>query len=253
MADSPAIALAAVTRRFGGLAAVRGVTLEVPAGQRRAILGPNGAGKTTLFNVICGDFPPSEGRIALFGEDVSRLPAWRRARRGIGRTYQTSMPFAGLSVRQNLFVAVRGAQPRRFSALRPRRDDAAMQAAAHAAQQVRIAHLLDRRAAELSHGQRRQLEIGMPLAQNPRLLILDEPSEGLAPVIVAHLGAVLAGLAGQGMRILLVEQKLAIAARVCPEVAVMLNGRIAARMPAQALLADAALQARHLGVARGGH
>lgn len=246
MAEHPAIALAAVTRRFGGLAAVRGVSLSVPAGQRRAILGPNGAGKTTLFNVICGDFPPSEGRVLLFGQDVSAHPAWRRTRAGIGRTYQTSMPFGGLSVRQNLFVAVRGTRAGRFSALRPGRRDADMARAALAAEQVRIAHLLDRPAASLSHGQRRQLEIGMALAQTPRLLMLDEPAAGLSPTERPELVALLQGLS-RDVTLVMIEHDMDVALAVAELVTVMRDGEVVAERTPDAIQDDPVVRAIYLG------
>jgi branched-chain amino acid transport system ATP-binding protein len=252
MADQPAIALAAVTRRFGGLAAVRGVTLAVPAGQRRAILGPNGAGKTTLFNVICGDFPPSEGQVALYGQDVSALPAWRRARLGVGRTYQTSMPFGGLSVRQNLFVAVQGARRGRFSVLRPRRDDEAMQAANHAAAQVRITHLLDHQAGALSHGQRRQLEIGMALAQNPRVLMLDEPAAGLSPTERPELVALLQGLPRE-VTLVMIEHDMDVALAVSELVTVMRDGEVVAERTPDAIQDDPVVRAIYLGDGGGAH
>ena len=107
----PAIRLRGVGRRFGALQAVRDVSMDVMPGERRAVLGPNGAGKTTLFNAICGDFPPTSGSIALFGADITRLKPHQRTRLGIGRTYQTSLLFNGLTVGENLFVAVRGLLP----------------------------------------------------------------------------------------------------------------------------------------------
>jgi branched-chain amino acid transport system ATP-binding protein len=248
MADHPAISLAAVTRRFGGLAAVRDVTLTVPAGQRRAILGPNGAGKTTLFNVICGDFPPSAGDVRLFGQDVSALPAWRRARLGVGRTYQTSMPFGGLTVRQNLFVAVQGARVGRFSAMRPRRNGAAMQAAEHAAAQVRIGHLLDHPAGALSHGQRRQLEIGMALAQSPRVLMLDEPAAGLSPTERPELVALLQGLS-RAVTLVMIEHDMDVALAVSELVTVMRDGEVVAERTPDAIQDDPVVRAIYLGEA----
>jgi branched-chain amino acid transport system ATP-binding protein len=243
---APAIALDAVTRRFGGLAAVRDVTLDVPEGQRRVILGPNGAGKTTLFNVICGDFPPSKGSVALFGEDVSALPSWRRARMGIGRTYQTSMPFGGLTVRQNLFVAARGVAPGRFSWARPRRSEAAMERAEAAAGRVRLADLLDRRASGLSHGQRRQLEIGMALAQAPRVLMLDEPAAGLSPTERPELVALLHALP-RHVTLVMIEHDMDVALAVADLVTVMRDGEVVAERPPDAIGDDPLVRAIYLG------
>ena len=122
-----ALELTGVGRRFGALVALADITLKVRAGERRAVLGSNGAGKTTLFNTITGDFPPTEGQIRFFGEDVTAFPAHERIRRGLRRTYQISQLFNGLSVIDNIFLACRGVSRRRYSLIRPRRDDATMQ------------------------------------------------------------------------------------------------------------------------------
>ena len=246
MTSAPAIALRGVTRRFGGLAAVSEVSLEVPAGQRRAILGPNGAGKTTLFNVICGDFPPSEGQVLFFGEDVSRLPAWRRARLGIGRTYQTSMPFGGLTVRQNLYIAVRGVQPGRFSFRRPSDRDGDMGLVGEVAERGRIAHLLDVPAGALAHGQRRQLEIAMALAQRPRVLMLDEPAAGLSPTERPELVRLLAGLPGD-ITLLIIEHDMDVALAVAGLVTVMRDGEVVVERPPAEIGDDPVVREIYLG------
>lgn len=246
MASVAAISLEAVTRRFGGLAAVRGVSLAVPAGQRRAILGPNGAGKTTLFNVICGDFAPSEGRVRLFGEDVSAFPAWQRARMGIGRTYQTSLPFGGLTVRQNLFVALSGVRPGRFSFARPRRDDVRLAEAEAVAAQVRLSRLLAVRAADLSHGQRRQLEIGMALAQRPRVLMLDEPAAGLSPTERPELVSLLKELPPE-VTLVIIEHDMDVALAIAELVTVMRDGEVVVERSPDAIQDDPLVRAIYLG------
>ena len=118
-----ALVLDHVTRQFGALRAIDDITFDVPAGERRAILGANGAGKTTLFNAITGDFPPTHGTVHFFGEDVTHLPPHERIRRGLRRTYQSSLLFRELSVRDNLFLAVRGGTRGRFNMRRPHRSD----------------------------------------------------------------------------------------------------------------------------------
>src|SRR6267154_1123054 len=118
--SSHALILEGVSRSFGALKAIAGIDLTVDAGERRGILGANGAGKTTLFNAITGDFPPTAGRIRFFGEDVTHLPAYERIRRGLRRTYQSSLLFRNLTVRDNLFLATRGVSRGRFSFVRPR-------------------------------------------------------------------------------------------------------------------------------------
>src|SRR4029079_10216815 len=162
--SSHALVLEGVSRSFGALKAIAGIDLVVDAGERRGILGANGAGKTTLFNAITGDFPPTAGRIRFFGEDVTRLPPYERIRRGIRRTYQNSMLFRGLSVLDNLYLSARGVTRRRLSLLRPRPDDHSLQGAREMMHAVHLDTVGDQLVSELSHGQQRQLEIGMALA-----------------------------------------------------------------------------------------
>ena len=118
-----ALELLGVGRTFGALEAIAGVSIRIAAGERRAILGANGAGKTTLFNTITGDFPPTSGHIRFFGEDITHLTTHERIRRGLRRTYQQTLLFMNLSVRDNLFLALRGVARRRFSFRRPSPDD----------------------------------------------------------------------------------------------------------------------------------
>src|SRR5215468_6033361 len=135
-----ALVLSGVTRAFGALRAVDDVSLTVAAGQKYAILGSNGAGKTTLFNTVTGDLPPSAGRIHFFGEDVTGLPPHERIRKGLRRTYQSSLLFRDLSVRDNLFLAVRGVASGRFSFLRPLASHASQAATRELLDRVRLAH-----------------------------------------------------------------------------------------------------------------
>lgn len=224
-ATSPALRLSGVGRLFGALAAVRDVTLDIAHGERRAILGPNGAGKTTLFNLICGDFLPTSGTIELFGEDITHLPAHQRARRGIGRTYQTSLLFAGLTVLENLYIAVRGAKAGRFSLLVPRPSDPDRAKARALAERIRLAHVADRPVADLSHGQRRQLEVGMALACDPRLLMLDEPAAGLSAAERPELNRLLKELP-RDLTLILIEHDMDVALPNADLVTVMKDGAV---------------------------
>ena len=150
------------------LAALEDINITVRPGERRAVLGSNGAGKTTLFNCVTGDFPATTGNIRFFGEDISEFPPHERIRRGLRRTYQISLLFTGLSVRDNIYLSCVGVSRRRFSFLRPRRDDALMAAADNL---VDVVHLTDDRdtlVSNLSYGQQRQLEIAMALGVDPR-------------------------------------------------------------------------------------
>ena len=158
--SKPALLATGLTKAFGALVAVRDVSLNIAAGERRAIIGTNGAGKSTLFNLVAGDFRPSSGTLELFGQNVTQLPAFQRTRLGISRTYQASRVLSGLSVLDNLYLAVRGAQPRRFSVRLPRETDACRMRSRALASSVRLATRADALASELSHGEQRQLEIG---------------------------------------------------------------------------------------------
>ena len=250
MTQPPAIELKNVGRRFGALQAVRDVTFDVAVGERHAVLGPNGAGKTTLFNAICGDFPPTSGTIRLFGEDISHMPAHRRARRGIGRTYQQSLLFNGLSVRDNLFVAVRGVKPRRFSFLVPGADDPHVAKAREVAERVRLGHVLDVAVGDLSHGQRRQLEVGMALASDPRILMLDEPAAGLSPVERPELSKLLKDLP-KDLTIVLIEHDMDVALPFADLVTVMKDGAVVVSDTPRRIQDDPVVHEIYLG--HGGH
>jgi len=245
----PAIRLKNVSRRFGALQAVRDVSFDVMPGERRAVLGPNGAGKTTLFNTICGDFPPSSGHIEFFGDEITNAPVHRRTRMGIGRTYQTSLLFNGLTVVENLFVAVRGLMPNRFSFRRPRPDDAATSRARALAERVALVALLDEKVLNLSHGQRRQLEIGMALAGDPKLLMLDEPAAGLSPGDRPGLLAMLRALP-RSVTLILIEHDMDIALPASDIVTVMKDGEVVVEAPPDRIENDPTVQAIYLG---GGH
>lgn len=244
---SPAIVLDKLGHRFGALQAVAGVSMRVAAGERRAVLGPNGAGKTTLFNTICGDFFPSDGSIRLFGEDITRLQPHLRVRAGIGRTYQNSLLFDGLSVEENLFLAVRGVKPKRFSLLRPRAGDPHIHAARRVADQVRLTHLLDTRVTDLSHGQRRQLEVGMALASEPKVLMLDEPAAGLSPGDRPELLKLLRELP-RSLTLVLIEHDMDIALPVADIVTVMKDGEVVVESTPDRIQDDPAVQEIYLGV-----
>ena len=225
LASDDALVLEGVTRSFGALRAIDGVSLSVAAGERRAILGANGAGKTTLFNAVTGDFPPTAGRVLFFGEDITGLPPHERIRRGLRRTYQSSLLFRSLTVRDNLFLAIRGVSRGRFGFLRPRASHPSRVATGDLLERIRLAHVADEVVSSLSHGQQRQLEIGMALAGAPRLILFDEPAAGLSPAERRELVALLAALPAH-LSFVLIEHDLEIALRVVDRVTVMHNGRL---------------------------
>jgi len=225
---------------------VKDVTLSIARGDRRAILGPNGAGKTTLFNVIAGDYKPTAGRILFFGEDVTVLAPRLRVRKGLARTYQTALLFTGLSVVDNLFLAVRGVRRRRMSMVRPRRTDAGVAAARDLAERVGLGPVQRATVGALSHGQQRQLEIGMALASNPRMLMLDEPAAGLSPGERGTLTQLLLQLDPE-ITVLLIEHDMDVAFSVAHQVTVMHEGRIIADGSPERMREDPVVQAVYLG------
>ena len=246
LASGDALVLEGVTRAFGALRAVDDVSFAVAAGQKYAVLGSNGAGKTTLFNAITGDFPPTAGVIRFFGEDITALPPHERIRKGLRRTYQSSLLFRELSVRDNLFLAVRGVANGRFSLRRPGAAHPSTQATQDLLERARLAHIADELVANLAHGQQRQLEIGMALAGAPRLILFDEPAAGLSPAERRELVALLRSLPAH-MSYVLIEHDLDIALRVTEQVTVMHNGRVLKTGTPEQIENDAEVQAIYMG------
>jgi branched-chain amino acid transport system ATP-binding protein len=222
---APILRLAGVGRRFGGVHAVRGVDLEVRPGERRAILGPNGAGKTTLFNVISGEFPPTAGSVELFGRDVTRDPARKRARLGLSRTFQTSRLFLGLSVEDNLYLSILGVHEGHFRLIKNQRDNEMRDKARRMADAVGLVDVLDVLVSELSHGEQRQLEVGMARASDPKLMMLDEPAAGLSRAERVKLTDTLLKL-DPAITLILIEHDMDVALRVAEWVTMMHDGRV---------------------------
>ncbi len=224
--------------RFGQAHILQGVSLAVGA-RPVAIVGRNGMGKTTLCQAVMGLVGTSEGSIAFAGQKLDGLAPFRVARRGVALVPQGRRTFPSLSVDEHLrLVATRGAAwtiPRVYETF------------------PRLAERRRNGGTELSGGEQQMLAIARALLMNPKLVIMDEPSEGLAPVIVDHLIDVLRGLPADGMGLLLVEQNLRVATAVAEEISIMVTGRIAATMPARDLAEDQDAQRRYLGVAASGH
>jgi branched-chain amino acid transport system ATP-binding protein len=215
---------------------VQGVSLRVADGEIAAVLGRNGVGKTTLIHAIAGLHPPRRGRVLLRGDDISRLPAHQVARRGVGLVPQGRRVFASLTVREHLQVAARSRGLRRWSL------DKVLELF------PRLAERRRHRGGELSGGEQAMLAAGRALAGNPDILLMDEPSEGLAPLLVRELGRILLELKRGGASILLIEQNLAFALRVADRVYLMSKGRIVHECAPEALRNDHETKARYLGV-----
>lgn len=221
--NSRAVRVMHVHRNFGGLRALRDVSLEITAGERVSVIGTNGAGKSTLFNLIAGVFPPSSGSVELFGDDVTRLPAAARARRRLARTFQTSKLFDQLTCAQNVYIALGGNEFRRGRLSLSRFDHERWGRADLLLDQVNLVGRSLTLVADLSHGEQRQLEIAMALALQPRLLMLDEPAAGFSPSERAHLITLLNELPRE-MTLLLIEHDMDIALAVADRVVVMHDG-----------------------------
>jgi len=219
----PILRLRGVGRRFGGVQAVRDVDLDVAHGERRAILGPNGAGKTTLFNLVAGDFQPTSGRIELMGRDVTHMPARARPKLGLSRTYQKSRLFHGLTVEDNLYVAIVGFTGGRLRPWRAGKDGAYRERARAAAEQVWLGDRLHTLVGSLSHGEQRQLEVGMAGVTDPQLMMLDEPASGLSRGEREQLTQLLISL-DPDVTLILIEHDMDVALTVAERVTMMHDG-----------------------------
>ncbi|MBC8118242.1 MAG: ABC transporter ATP-binding protein [Burkholderiaceae bacterium] len=236
-----------VSRHFGGLRAVDGVTLTVERAQIHALIGTNGAGKSTLINLLCGEVAPSAGRVEMMGLDVTRWSQPRRARAGLGRTYQHTTIFPSFSVRENCRLAAQARLQRPWDWLTPaERCDTSTTAAEGALARTGLEPLADQVAGTLSHGAKRQLEIAMCLATAPQILLLDEPLAGMGSGETENMLALLADLK-TSHTILLVEHDMDAVFRISDRITVLVNGRVLASGSPQAIRANAEVQEAYLG------
>jgi ABC-type branched-subunit amino acid transport system ATPase component len=228
----PLLAARDVHRHFEGMRAVDGVSIDALPGRLTGLIGPNGAGKSTLLAVLAGTLPPSSGAIELDGQDITRLPAFRRARRGLVRTFQLASEFGQLTVLENLLATAPGNRGdsllgallgRRYWAADERRQVAE---ARDLLDRFRMRAMEDEYAANLSGGQKRLVEIMRALMLRPRLLLLDEPMAGVHPSIVHEIATYLEALRDEGLTILMVEHQLGMVERLCDPVIVMAQGRV---------------------------
>jgi branched-chain amino acid transport system ATP-binding protein len=239
--------LDAVGRRYGELLAVDGVTLTVAAGARQALIGPNGAGKSTLFGLISGTIKVSRGRIRLHGRDITRLGPHRRTRLGMGRTFQHSSLFDGMTARENVAVALQRTLGRARNAIVPasRMRDVDARSDELLAR-VGLADEEGVEAASLSYGHRRQLEIGLALATEPTLLLLDEPTAGMSRDEAARFVELIGSLPAE-LTIVIVEHDMDIVFGLADRIAVLDAGRLLANGPPDAIRDSAAVQEAYLG------
>jgi len=212
------LATEGLSKRFGGVVATENVSLAVPRGELRCIIGPNGAGKSTLFALLCGIHRPDTGRVTLKGEDVTRLPAFQRVRRGLGLTFQTNRAFHNLSVRQNLAAPLRLAGAERSAESEERYR--------YALRLFGLDETSDTPARELPHHQLQWLEVAMVLAGGPDILLLDEPTAGMSPEETLQTARVLQHLNRGGLTIVVVEHDIAFVREVAQTITVLHQGRV---------------------------
>jgi branched-chain amino acid transport system ATP-binding protein len=243
----PALSLHGLTKRYGALTVTDAVSLALAPGQIHAVIGPNGAGKTSLMQQISGFVRPDAGRIVLAGRDITRLPPHRRARLGMARSFQVTSVLTEMPVLDNVAMAVQARAGARWGFFRPASRETAFNDAAMA--ELAGVGLADRAAAlaaSLSHGERRQLELAMALAQRPAVLLLDEPLAGAGPEETPRLVALLAGLRGR-CAVLLIEHDMAAVFALADTISVLDQGRLIATGPPDAIRNDPAVQAAYLG------
>ena len=245
----PVLELRALSKSFGGLRAVRDVTLKIMPGERQAIIGPNGAGKTTLFNLITGIFPATSGQVILFGQDVTRWPSHRRTALGMARTFQITSLFPKLTVLDNVLLAIQGLRRSKFVMWRFLSSYRDIYDKAYGL--LERARFLDRKDTEvryLSHGEQRQLEIILGLASDPKILLLDEPAAGLSSGESSEMIRFLAHL-DRNLAILLIEHDMDVVFDVAEHISVLHFGEILEAGAAEQIRRSEKVQQVYLGTA----
>ena len=236
----------ALCKHFGGLTAVHDVNLSVAPGEIRALIGPNGAGKTTLVGMICGRLAPSSGRIAYGGEDITATPPWERLKRGIVYTFQVTSIFKGLSCYENVALPAQRKLMRGFAARIALSESAVATRVQAALESVGLADEAKKQADQLAYGHQRLLELAMALAAEPQLLILDEPTQGLAEAEIAQLCALVRTIA-QRATVLLIEHNMDVVLSLASRVTVMDAGVIIAEGTPSEIARDPVVQKAYLG------
>jgi branched-chain amino acid transport system ATP-binding protein len=243
-----ALEIEGLSKSFGGLSVTRNVNLAVAAGERRLIIGPNGAGKTTLFNLITGELAPDAGRIKLFGRDISGVPCRRRAHLGMARTYQIITLFSRETILRNIMLALLGLSPLRWNAVSDlgSQHDLAERARGVLAR-VGLHHIAERRLAETSYGERRRVEIAMALAQNPKLLLLDEPFAGLSVDERRDVRKLLLAIP-RDVTVVMIEHNMDVALELADRITLLHFGEVIVEGTRAAVVADPRTREVYLGV-----
>ncbi len=247
MIQTSALSIRKLDKSYQGLRATRGVDLEVAPGERRLIIGPNGAGKTTLFNLIAGEIRPDTGSVALFGREITRLPSHRRVHLGLSRTYQIITLFPRDTLLRNVMLSLLGLSPLRWNPLlRLDRQRPLVERAERALARVGLAHMKHRPLVETSYGERRRVEIAMALAQNPRLLLLDEPFAGLSVDERREVKALLFAIP-RDVTIVMIEHDMDVALDFAERISVMHFGAVAVDGTRAEVVADPRTREIYLG------
>ncbi|MRG71417.1 ATP-binding cassette domain-containing protein [Alphaproteobacteria bacterium HT1-32] len=246
MTGTPLLEITDVSKRFGGLSALDGVNLSLETGKLHAIIGPNGAGKTTFFNVITGTLPVSGGRIKFLGDDITDRPVHQISRRGLARTLQIKSVFGNMTVRENLWIA---AQSRDgvFSIFRDwRKCTRAREKADSICEQLNLTALADQLAANLSYGDVALLEIGLALATEPKLLLLDEPICGMGPAETEQTVEKIQEIS-KHTDIIIIEHDIEVVFRIADQITVMANGKVLAQGTPEEIAVNPDVRTAYLG------
>jgi branched-chain amino acid transport system ATP-binding protein len=236
-----------LAKSFGAVRACTDLTLQLTAGEIHALIGPNGAGKTTLLNLLSGDLMPDAGRIFFSGHEMTRLPLYQRAHLGLARSYQITSVFHQLTVEENLLLAIQAHCGHSFRFWRKASSDPRLRGELLSAmEQVGLTERADILAGNLSHGEKKQLEVGMALACKPRLLLLDEPMAGMGPGGTVELSRLIRKLKEQ-MTILLVEHDMEAIFALADRITVLVYGEIVATGTPQQIRTDPAVRQAYLG------
>ncbi len=245
--DDIVLRLRGLEKNFGGLSIMRGVTLDVIRGERHAVIGPNGAGKSTLFNLISGAFPPSAGEILLNGAPIQGLAPETINRRGLARSFQITNIFGRMSAFENMRIGVMARHGLRFDLFRPiaarrRVNDEAMALL----ERVRLGHRADTPAADLAYSEQRSLEIGMTLATDPDVILLDEPTAGMSREETAYVVELVREVT-RDRTLLTVEHDMSVVFGVCDRISVLVYGEILATGTPREIRENPQVQESYLG------
>jgi branched-chain amino acid transport system ATP-binding protein len=253
----PLLEIEGLTKRFGGVLASDSISLSLRPGELHAVIGPNGAGKTTMIGQLTGEIRPDSGRVEFGGRDITAMPVFRRSRIGLARSFQITSLFLDFTVLDNVALAVQAQAGHSFRFWRAARSEPALREPARAVlDRLGLGARAGILAADLSHGERRQLEIAMALAAAPQLLLLDEPMAGMGPEESARIVDMLRRLKGS-YTILLIEHDMDAVFALADRISVLVYGRIIASGDPAAIRADAAVRQAYLGeggeAGRGAH